>query len=59
MLKNREEVTYPPLQVNLIDDDYGIGFELSLFVTNIKKKVCDVLESFFSFKRKFGEKKIS
>ncbi len=35
--KNKEEVTYPPPQVNLIDDDYGIAFELYLFVTNIKK----------------------
>jgi hypothetical protein len=41
----------------LIDDDYGIAFELSLFVTNIKKKVCDVLEWFLPFKRKFEKKK--
>jgi hypothetical protein len=37
-LKNKEEVIYPPPQVNLIDDDYGIAFELYLFVTNIKKR---------------------
>jgi hypothetical protein len=57
VFKNKEEVTYPSPQVNLIDDDYGIAFELSLFVINIKKKVCDVLKSFLSFKRKTGKKK--
>jgi hypothetical protein len=45
-----EEVTNPPTQVSLIGDDSRIAFELSsLFVINIKKEICDVLESFFSF----------
>ncbi len=57
-LKIKEEVTYPPPQVNLIDDDYGIAFELSLFVTNIKKKVCDVLESFLSLKENLKRKNL-
>jgi hypothetical protein len=35
-LKLKEEVTNPPTQVNLIDDDYGIILELFSFV-NIKK----------------------
>jgi hypothetical protein len=56
-LKCREYITNSLTQVNLIDDDYGIAFELSLFITNIKKKVCDVLESFHSFSRKYKEKK--
>jgi hypothetical protein len=44
-LKCREEVTNLPPQVNLIDDDFEIAFELFLFV----KEVCGVLESFLSF----------
>jgi hypothetical protein len=35
----------------LIDDDYEIALELSLFAFNIKKKLCDVLENFLSFKK--------
>ncbi len=34
----KEEITNPPTQVNLIIDDYNIFFELSLFVTNIRRK---------------------
>jgi hypothetical protein len=30
----------------LIDDDFGIVFELSLFASNIKREVCGVLDSF-------------
>jgi hypothetical protein len=44
-LKYREEVTNPPTQVNLIDDDYGTVFELYLFV----REVYGVLEYFLSF----------
>jgi hypothetical protein len=47
-LKWKEEVTNPPSQVNLIDNDYEIAFELSLFATSIKE-VCNVLESFLCF----------
>jgi hypothetical protein len=47
-LKCREEVTNPPTQVSLIDDDFEIAFEF-FFATNIKKEVCGVLESFVSF----------
>jgi hypothetical protein len=44
-LKWGEEVTNPPTQLNLINDDFEIAFELFLFVINIEKKVYDVLES--------------
>jgi hypothetical protein len=47
--KSREEVTNSPAPVNLINDDFGIVFELPLCAINIKKKVYDVLESFLSF----------
>jgi hypothetical protein len=48
-LKCSENFTNPRAQVNLIDDDFKIAFELFLFATNIRKEVCDVLESFFLF----------
>jgi hypothetical protein len=36
--------------VSLIDDDFGIAIESFLnFVSNIKKEVCGVLDSFLSF----------
>jgi hypothetical protein len=48
-LKCREEVTNPHAQISLIDDDFGIAFELFLFDTNIKREACGILESFLSF----------
>ncbi len=44
-LKCWGKVTNPLALVNLIDDDFGITFELSLFAIHVKKEVCDVLES--------------
>jgi hypothetical protein len=45
-----KNATNPFAQIILIDDDDSrITFELSLFVTNIKKEACVVLESFLSF----------
>jgi hypothetical protein len=46
-LKFRKKLKNLPTQVNLIDDDFGIVLELFLFASNIKMKICDVLESFF------------
>jgi hypothetical protein len=46
-LKWWEEITNPPTQVNMIDDDSSIGFELALFATNIKKEVYGVMEDSF------------
>jgi hypothetical protein len=49
-LKCREKITNPfAWAINLIDDDFEIAFELSLFASNIKRKICDVLDSFLSF----------
>jgi hypothetical protein len=50
-LKWCEEVTNPPTQVSLIDDDSRIGFELTLFATNIKKQFYGVMEHSFFFKK--------
>jgi len=36
----------PTYLVNLIDDDFGVAFELSLFDIHVKMEVSDVLESF-------------
>jgi hypothetical protein len=52
-----KEVTNPLAQVNLIDDDCKIAFELFLFVTNIKKEICDVLVSSISFFKSLYEER--
>jgi hypothetical protein len=57
-LKCREEVINPPIQVNLIDDDSKIIFELFLFATKIKKEVCGVLESILS-KKNYEKKNLT
>jgi len=48
-LKFKKVVTNPPTQVNLINDDFGIASEWSLFIINTMSEVCDVLKSFLSF----------
>jgi hypothetical protein len=45
----KEKITNPFALVSLINNDYGITFELSLFASNIRKEVCDVLDSFIYF----------
>ncbi len=41
-LKCKKAIANSPTQVNLIDDDFGIVLELSLFATDIKKRNCNV-----------------
>jgi hypothetical protein len=48
-LKFKEKITNPYALTSLIDDDYRIAFKLSLYASNIKREVCGVLDSFFSF----------
>jgi hypothetical protein len=48
-LKFKDEITNPSPLVSLINDDSKIAFELSLFVSNFRRKVCGVLDSFLSF----------
>jgi len=57
VFKLREEIINPSAPVNLIDDDFRIAFEWSLFASNIKREVCGVLDSFLSFQKKIEEKK--
>jgi hypothetical protein len=55
-LKCREKITNPLAQISLIDDDFGITLELSLFITNIKKEICGVFELFL-FKKEDMKRK--
>lgn len=41
---------------NLIEDDMVVVLELSMFVFNIIKQVCDVFDGFLSFLTKHKEK---
>ncbi len=50
------KITNPLVQVSLLNDDSIITFELSMFATNIKKEICDVLESFLSLKEDMKKK---
>jgi hypothetical protein len=49
VLKVQGKVTNSSTQVNLIDDDFGVVFELVLLVSNIKREVSSVLELFQVF----------
>jgi len=48
-LKFKEKIINSFALVSLIDDDFGIAFDIFLFVSNIKREVYSVLDSFFSF----------
>ncbi len=41
---------------NLLEDDMVVILELSMFVFNIRKQTCDVLDGFFSFLTKHEKK---
>jgi hypothetical protein len=45
----KEEITNPSTQVDLIDDDYKIVFELSMFALNIKREIYGIIKSFLYF----------
>ncbi len=55
-IKCREKFTNPLAQINLIDDDYGIAFDLLFYATNIKKEVSSVLTPFFFLKKVWKKK---
>ncbi len=46
-LKFKEDIINPFSLVNLINDDFGIAFELSFFASDIRKEVYNVLDFFF------------
>jgi hypothetical protein len=41
----------------LMEEDFGVGLELTFLASNIRKEVCRVLDSFLSFLKKFDERK--
>jgi len=41
-----------------MEDDYGAALELSMFASNIKKEIREVLDNFFSFLRMYEKKKV-
>lgn len=41
---------------NLLEDDMVVILELSVLGFNIRKQICDVLDSIFSFLTKYGKK---
>jgi hypothetical protein len=38
-------------RVDLIDDDFRVVLELTLFTSNIKKEICGIFKSFFSLEK--------
>jgi hypothetical protein len=51
------KIETPTTLVNLINDFFAVIHELFLLASNMKKEVLGLLESFFSFLRKYGAKK--
>jgi hypothetical protein len=41
----------------LIEEDSSVALELTSLVSNIRKEVCEVFDSFLSFLKKFDERK--
>jgi hypothetical protein len=42
---------------SFIDDDTSLGIELGSLARNIKKEVCKLIDSFFSFLSRYDEKR--
>ncbi len=51
----KEQVGIALVLYHLMDDDFSVVLEL--FTFNIKKEVCDVLDSFLSFEKRYERKK--
>jgi len=41
-----------------MENDYGAALELSMFASNIKKEIREVLDGFISFLRTYEKKKV-
>jgi hypothetical protein len=54
-LKMKEEPENVPSFETLMEEDSSVELELICFASNIKKDVCEVLNSFFSFLKKIVE----
>jgi hypothetical protein len=56
-LKLIKEPKNAPSFQTLMEKDFGVALELTSMASNIRKEVCGVLDSFFSFLKKFDERK--
>jgi hypothetical protein len=56
-LKLREENQVLPSFESLMDDDSIVSDELSLLISNIRREVINVLDSFLSFLKVYTERK--
>jgi hypothetical protein len=56
-LKLKENNELLPSFQSLVEDKSSLANELTLLASNIRKEVCDVLNFFLSFLRKYEEKK--
>ncbi len=56
-LKLKENNELLPSFQSLMEDEFNLANELTLLASNIRKEVCDVLNFFLSFLRKYKEKK--
>jgi hypothetical protein len=54
-LKLKEELENVPSFQTLMEEDSSVELELICFAFNIRKDVCEVLNSFFSLLKKFVE----
>jgi hypothetical protein len=55
-LMKREKIKISSTANNFMNNNSKVAFELSLLVSNIKKKKCGMLKSFLSFLRKYIKK---
>jgi hypothetical protein len=46
-LKLKEKLENAPSFQTLMEEDFGVALELICLVSNIRKKVCGILNSFF------------
>ncbi len=58
-ITKHNKVTNPFAQVNLIDDDYRIVFELSMFAINIMREIYGIIKSFLFVKKKMKKKNLT
>ncbi len=55
-LKFKEQYRISLNLQDLIDDDFIVARELSLFASNIRRKVCGILDGYLSFFKKIWRK---
>ncbi len=59
ILKHEDEINkLPPIIDSLIEDDSNIHVELGSLAMNMKKEVCEVIDSFLSFLTQYDERRV-